>query len=68
MIKEYYNVKEISCYLGFSIPYIRKLYRSRRIPYYKIDRKIVFKINEIERWLQEYREETKEEIRNKLFS
>lgn len=63
MTKELCNIKELSNYLKVSIPEIRKLVRSKRIPHFRIGNRIKFDINKINSWVDDLEAE---EGRNKL--
>lgn len=47
-----FNTKEIAEYLNISLGQIRKLVRLNRIPYYKIETKLLFDKTDIDNWLQ----------------
>lgn len=53
MVKELCDIKELSSYLKVSIPEIRKLVRSKRIPHFRIGNRIKFDINKINSWLED---------------
>ena len=63
MTKELCNIKELSNYLKVSIPEIRKLVRSKRIPHFRIGNRIKFDINKINSWVDDLEAQ---ERRNKL--
>lgn len=63
MTKELCNIKELSNYLKVSIPEIRKLVRSKRIPHFRIGNRIKFDINKINSWVDDLEAQ---EGRNKL--
>jgi len=57
--KQYLSVKELSQYVGISIHTIYLWIQLKKIPYYKINGKIVkFNLPEIEEWLKEQRFES----------
>lgn len=61
MNKELMNMKELSNYLGMSIPYIRKLVRELKIPHYRIGTTdIRFDKNEINAWIDKQKIDTKD--------
>ncbi len=62
MTKEFYNIEDISKYLGVSIPYIRKLVRARLIPYYRFGNRLKFKIQEIDEWVENQKIEQRKSI------
>ena len=64
MKKELINIKELANYLDVSVPFIRKLIYSKRIPYYKIGNRIKFDKTEINKWVEIYR---KTERQNALY-
>lgn len=52
--KQYLSAKELSQYVGISIHTIYLWIQLKKIPYYKINGKIVkFSLSEIEQWLKE---------------
>lgn len=51
--------------LGFSIPWLYKMVRLRRIPYFKVGGALRFDLDEIERWLQEQRNCGEKKVSNK---
>ncbi len=57
--KQYLSVKELSQYVGISVHTIYLWIQLKKIPYYKINGKIVkFNLPEIEEWLKEQRFES----------
>ena len=64
--QNYFCVKQLSAFTGFSVGYIYKLTHLNKIPFYKPSNgKVLFSIAEIEKWISESRFSTKEEIENK---
>ena len=64
--QNYFSVKQLSAFTGFSVGYIYKLTHLNKIPYYKPSNgKILFSRAEIEKWISESRFSTMEEIENK---
>ena len=57
MTKEICDIKTISEYLNVSIPYIRRLVYSKRIPHYRMGNRIKFDIKEINEWFEKYKQE-----------
>ncbi len=53
MTKEVCNIKELSNYLKISIPEIRKLVRSKRIPHFRIGNRYKFDLKKINLWVEE---------------
>ena len=57
--KQYLSVKELSQYVGISVHTIYLWIQLKKIPYYKINGKIVkFSLPEIEEWLKAQRFES----------
>lgn len=52
-MKTNYDIKELSLYLNISIPEIRKLVKEQRIPNFRIGKKIMFRIDSINAWLDD---------------
>lgn len=50
MERRFYNIKEVACYLGFTVSAIRKWIRTGQIPFHHINGAIRFDIKEIDRW------------------
>ena len=61
-MKELCDIKTIAEYLNVSVPYIRKLVYSKRIPHYKIGSRLKFDIKEINEWLEEYKQEERKGV------
>lgn len=53
MTKEVCDIKELSNYLKISIPEIRKLVRSKRIPHFRIGNRYKFDLKKINLWVEE---------------
>lgn len=53
MSKEICDIKELSTYLKISIPEIRKLVRSKRIPHFRIGNRYKFDLKSINLWVEE---------------
>ena len=51
-METFYNVKEMMKYLQMSEPSLRRLVGQRKIPFYKISGKILFRKSDIEEWLE----------------
>jgi len=51
--KEFYSVKEIAEYLGFSAKHVYNLIHEGKIPHYDLAGSLKFKVSEIERWAKE---------------
>jgi excisionase family DNA binding protein len=51
MQKKVLNLKEFSEYCGLSRSTIWKLTADKKIPHYKLNRLILFKIDEVDEWL-----------------
>ena len=56
MERKMYSIEEIAIYLDVSVPFIRKLIRSKEIPYYRIGNRLKFDKNEIDEWLEIHKE------------
>lgn len=64
--KEILNATEAAAYLSISRGFLFKLTASRRVPYCKpCGRRIFFKKNDLDDWLESGRVLTNEELRNK---
>ena len=61
-MKELCDIKTIAEYLNVSVPYIRKLVYSKRIPHYKIGNRLIFDIKEINEWLETYKQEERRRV------
>ena len=61
-MKELCDIKTIAEYLNVSVPYIRKLVYSKRIPHYKIGNRLTFDIKEINEWLETYKQEERRRV------
>ena len=61
-MKELCDIKTIAEYLNVSVPYIRKLVYSKRIPHYKIGSRLKFDIKEINEWLETYKQEERRRV------
>jgi len=55
MEKSYYDVDEISQYLGVSAHTVRYWYITRQIPCFKIGRHVKFRLQEVEKWIEQKR-------------
>lgn len=60
--KSLMSVDEVSAYTGYKKRYVYKLAYEKRIPHYKRDGKLIFKREEIDKWLLENRVSTDSEI------
>lgn len=56
MERKLYSIEEIAIYLDVSVPYVRKLIRSRDIPYYRIGNRLKFDKEKIDDWLETHKE------------
>lgn len=60
MTKDICNIVELSNYLKISIPEVRKLVRTKKIPYFRIGNRIKFDLLTINSWVEKLQEkETK---------
>ena len=57
MKKELCSIDDIAKYLNVSVPFIRKLVRSNSIPCYKLGNRLKFDIKEIDKWLENCKQE-----------
>ncbi len=46
-------MKEVAAYLGISESIVRRLVRERRIPFVRVERRILFVLPAVRRWLDE---------------
>ena len=46
------NIKELAEYINCSEAFIRKLIYTNKIPYFRIGKKILFKLSKIEDWIK----------------
>lgn len=56
------SVKETAVFLGVSPKTIYKMAREKQIPFVKIGRRVLFKIDSLERWLAKQEEGSNEVI------
>jgi len=61
---EYLNLDKLSEYLNLSKSSIYKLTMDNKIPFIKTGKKLLFKKEAIDQWLEQYAQPTKEELRN----
>ena len=59
-MNETLNIQELSSYLRCSVSEIRKLVKSKKIPFYRVGSKLFFKKDSINRWI------TQQEVNNLL--
>ena len=53
MKREFIGVKDVAKWLGFSTHGVYKMVREEnRIPHYKLDSTILFRISELEKWIE----------------
>lgn len=62
MIKNIYDIKDISKYLNVSIPYLRKLVRGKLIPHYRFGNRIKFDIKEVNEWIETHAQKDRENV------
>ena len=55
--KRFFNVREISIYLGMSVPTIYRYAEEKKVPYFKIGKVLRFDVQEIERWMRAFKKE-----------
>ncbi len=65
-MKNYMNVNELSEYINLSTSTIYKKTSARLIPYIKSGKKLLFKKDAIDDWLNEHYFESKSEITNNI--
>lgn len=58
-MNEIVNLKEVSSFLNLSISNVRKMTRSRKIPFLKIGNRYYFNTNSIRNWLEELEKKEK---------
>lgn len=63
--KEFLNVKEASCLLGYAPSYLYKLTMWRRLPFYKVGRGVRFKREDLINYLTECRVSSQDELKGK---
>lgn len=63
--KSVLNLEETVRLTGLSKGQLYRLTSNRKIPHYKLNRKLFFRKSEVEEWLLSNRVQTKEEINNK---
>lgn len=64
-INDIFDVKEVAEHIKLSLPTIYGLVHKSKLPYYKKDKKLYFRKDEINKWLSEGRNESKAEL-NKM--
>ena len=57
MVKEICNIKDLSYYLKISISEIRKLVREKKIPNFRLGNRIMFDLNEVNKWVEKLAEQ-----------
>ena len=57
------STKDLAEYTGYSIHSIYSMIKNNTIPYYKPNRKVFFKKEDIDRWLDSNRKLSKDEIK-----
>ena len=62
LVNEIFNMSQAADYLGLAKSTVYKMTSSRLIPHSKVSRKIIFKRNELEEWINKHKIKTKEEI------
>ena len=55
--KRFFNVREISIYLGMSVPTIYRYAEEKKVPYFKIGKVLRFDVQEIEEWMRAFKRE-----------
>ena len=60
----YFSIDELSVYIKLSKSSIYKLTMGSGIPFIKTGKKLLFKKEAIDQWLEQYAQPTKEELRN----
>lgn len=67
MDKKFLTVNEAANYLGFCPDYMYQLVFQKRVPYYKPSgRKVLFKVAELDKWVESGRIDSKNEISAKV--
>jgi excisionase family DNA binding protein len=63
-MKKYLNLDELSDYIKLSKSSIYKLTMGNRIPFIKTGKKLLFKQEAIDQWLEQHAQPTAEELEN----
>ena len=56
MMKEIYDIQELSSYLKVSVSEIRKLVREKRIPFFRVGNRLRFDLKKVNSWIEELQE------------
>ncbi len=57
---KYYTVEQLAKYSNLSVPTIRRYMRYEGLPHFRVDRRILIKINEFDQWMEERRQRQSE--------
>ncbi len=57
MEKKIMDVKELAAYLKISVDGVYAMVRERKIPYYKVGRRVRFDLVEINAWLEQRKQQ-----------
>jgi len=57
MEKEFFNIKELSEYLGIKKSFLYSRVEKKEIPHYRVGRLVRFKKSEIDPWMEEFKSE-----------
>ena len=60
--KKYLTTAEAAEYLRVTERYLRALMKQKKVPFYKLEGKILFKISELDSMLEKYKKESLDEI------
>ena len=60
--KKYLTTAEAAEYLRVTERYLRALMKQKKVPFYKLEGKILFKISELDSMLDKYKKESLDEI------
>lgn len=64
-VKPVIDIKEAAAFTGFTVPYLYRLTSKREIPFYKKNRKVLFKKSDLVDWLCEVRIMTESELESR---
>ena len=58
---KYYTVEQLAKYSNLSVPTIRRYMRYEKLPYFKVNRRILIKIDEFDHWMEQRRQNQAEQ-------
>jgi len=50
--ERFLNIEEAATYLSTKVSWIHQNHKHKKMPSYKIGRKLIFKVNELDNWIQ----------------